>query len=496
MMTGPAVRFWDLNLPVKLNRHLHMPLFQQLARQITDEIRRGRLAPGTALPGSRELAAELGINRKTVVLAYDDLIAQGWLASHPQQGTFVSPDLPETSFESGEPSRAGVGGRYADRQYDIVDAAADTFFAITGAANNGFDDGLPDTRLLPIQELGRAYRSALLHLARSHRLYYGDPKGSLVLREAISRMLNADRGITTSPDNICLTRGSQMGIFLATRVLSRPGDTVAVEALTYPPAYDAFRAIGANVTPIRVDELGIDVDHLEEVCRKTPIKSIYLTPHHHFPTTVVLAPERRMRLLSIAEQFRFSIIEDDYDHEYNFQFRPLLPMASFAPSKVIYVGSFSKILSPNLRLGYVVASKDTIDAFARQIVMLDRQGDQAVEMAVAEILTSGELARHARRALNVYRARRDSFASLLRANFGELIRFQAPSGGLAVWIEFAEQERIRGLKEKARAKGFSLLASDSFRMAEFATHGLRLGFASKNNSEMAEAIRRLKVLSD
>lgn len=495
-MTGPAVRFWDINLPVKLNRHLRMPIFQQLARQITEEIRRGRLAPGTALPGSRELAAEFGINRKTVVLAYDDLIAQGWLASHPHRGTFVSPELPETTLDSGDLSRAGAHGRYAERQYDIADAAIDSFFVITGAANNGFDDGLPDTRLLPMQELGRAYRSALLQLARSHRLYYGDPRGSVILREAISKMLNADRGLTTSIDNICLTRGSQMGIFLAARVLARPGDTVAVEALTYPPAYQAFCATRANVAPVRVDAYGIDVDHLEELCRKKPVKSIYLTPHHHFPTTVVLAPERRMRLLAIAAQFRFSIIEDDYDHEYNFEFRPLLPMASFAPSKVVYIGSFSKILSPNLRLGYVVAAKDTIDAFAKQIVMLDRQGDQAIEMAVAEILESGELARHARRALNVYRARRDSFASLLRANLGELVQFQTPSGGLAIWIEFIEQERIQRLNEKARAKHFSILPSESFRMAEFATRGLRLGFASKNNNEMAEAIRRLRVLSD
>jgi GntR family transcriptional regulator/MocR family aminotransferase len=495
-MTGPALRFWSLNLPVKLDRHLRMPLFQQLARQITEEVRRGRLAPGTPLPGSRELAAGLGINRKTVVLAYDDLIAQGWLASHPHRGTFVSPELPQTSFGPGEPSRGGARTRYADRRYDIVDTAGDASFVVSGAANSGFDDGLPDSRLLPIQELGRAYRSALAYLARSHRLYYGDPRGSVVLREAISRMLNADRGLSTSVDNICLTRGSQMGIFLATRALARSGDSVAMEALTYPPAYHAFCATGAKVAAVRVDAHGVDVDHLEQICRKTRVKSIYLTPHHHFPTAVSLAPERRMRLISIAEQFRFSIIEDDYDHEYNFEFRPLLPMASFAPSNVVYIGSFSKILSPNLRLGYVVASKDTIDVFANHIVMLDRQGDQAIEMAAAEILASGELARHARRALGVYRARRDSFASLLRANFGELIRFEAPSGGLAIWIEFAERERIRRLEEKARAKNFSMLASASFRLTDSAPHGLRLGFASKNNNEMSEAIRRLRILSE
>jgi GntR family transcriptional regulator/MocR family aminotransferase len=203
-----------------------------------------------------------------------------------------------------------------------------------------------------------------------------------------------------------------------------------------------------------------------------------------------------MRLLSIAEQYRFSIIEDDYDHEYNFEFKPLLPMASFAPAKVIYIGSFSKILSPNLRLGYVVGPKEVIDVFAKQILLVDRQGDQATEMAVAEIIESGELARHARRALNVYRGRRDAFASLLRANFGELIRFDVPFGGLAFWIQFLDNDDLQRLETRARMKGFRLLSSESFRISELAPHGLRLGFASKHPHEMSEAIANLRNFSD
>jgi GntR family transcriptional regulator/MocR family aminotransferase len=285
-----------------------------------------------------------------------------------------------------------------------------------------------------------------------------------------------------------------MGIFLAVRVLTRPGDTVALEEVTYPPAHLSFAAFGVNVIGVRVDKHGLDVDHLAEVCRKTRISAIYLTPHHHFPTTVILSPERRMRVLSLAEQYRFSIIEDDYDHEYNFEFKPLLPMASFSPAKIIYIGSFSKILSPNLRLGYVVAPKEVIDVFAKQIILIDRQGDQVTEMAVAEIIDAGELARHARRALSVYRGRRDAFASLLRAHFGDLIQFDVPLGGLAFWIKFLHHEHLQRLEARARAKGFRLLASDSFRISDFAPYGLRLGFASKNNHEMSEAITGLRGL--
>jgi GntR family transcriptional regulator / MocR family aminotransferase len=382
------------------------------------------------------------------------------------------------------------------RDYSITDALGDVPLVLGGPAARSFDDGLPDTRLVPAEFLGRAYRSAFQLAARQNRLHYGDPRGNLGLREAICRLLNDDRGLTVTTDNICLTRGSQMGIFLATRVLAHPGDTVALEALTYPPAHLSFAAHGVNVVSIRIDAQGIDVDHLEAICRKTPISAIYLTPHHHFPTTVILPPERRLRLLSIAEQYRFSIIEDDYDHEYNFEFRPLLPMASFAPSKIIYIGSFSKILSPNLRLGYVAGPKDVIDVFAKQILLVDRQGDQVTEMAVAEIIETGELARHARRALSIYRGRRDAFASLLRAKFGDIIRFDVPLGGLAFWIEFLDHANLQRLETRARMKGFRLLPSNSYRISETAPHGLRLGFASKDTHEMSEAVANLRSLVD
>jgi GntR family transcriptional regulator / MocR family aminotransferase len=492
-MTGPVVRKWPLNIPIHLDRALRMPIYQQLAQQLTEEIRRGRLAPGTALPGTRELAGELNINRKTVIVAYDELIAQGWLKTDPMRGTFVSSELPQKS--------SGVRHVFETHialtpDYAVIDPLGDVPLVVGGPAARSFDDGLPDTRLVPAEILGRAYRSAIQLAARCNRLHYGDPRGNPGLREAICQLLNDDRGLTVSTDNICLTRGSQMGIFLAARVLAKPGETVALEELTYPPAHLSFAAHGVSVASVRVDAQGIDVDHLEAICRRQRIAAIYLTPHHHFPTTVILPPERRLRLLAIAEQFRFSIIEDDYDHEYNFEFKPLLPMASFAPSKVIYIGSFSKILSPNLRLGYVVGPKDVIDVFAKQILLVDRQGDQVTEMAVAEIIEGGELARHARRALNIYRGRRDAFASLLRAKFGELISFDVPLGGLAFWILLLDRGNLQRLEDRARVRGFRILSSSSYRISETAPHGLRLGFASKDTHEMSEAVANLRSLMD
>ena len=215
------------------------------------------------------------------------------------------------------------------------------------------------------------------------RLGYGDPRGSAELRAAISNMLNIDRGLTTTPDNICLTRGSQMAIYLAARILAGPGDTVVMEELSYPPAREAFRFAGAEVVPVPLDAQGMRVDELEKICRKKRVRAVYVTPHHQFPTTVLMKPDRRMRLLALAAQFGFAIVEDDYDHEFHFAHQPMLPLASADMSgKVVYIGSLSKILSPSLRLGYLVGPKSFIDRAASEIMMIDRQGDPATEGAV------------------------------------------------------------------------------------------------------------------
>ncbi|WP_139975372.1 PLP-dependent aminotransferase family protein [Ochrobactrum sp. CGA5] len=487
-MTGPVVRRKELILSLQLDRTGTLSLYRQLETQIVNEICRGRLRPGMALPGSRELAARLGVNRKTVSLAYDELVAQGWLTSNPMRGTFVAErDPAETIWRSPAPLDTSAG---TVPHYSVYGGKQAVPVVLSGGPPGSFDDGLPDPRILPINELGRAYRSALLKEAHLMRLGYGDPRGSLELRSAITRMLNAERGLSVTEDNICVTRGSQMAIYLATKILTRPGDSVGLEQLSYPPGFHAFASHGVKIVPLRVDEYGLDIDHLEEVCRKTAIRSIYLTPHHHFPTTVTLPPARRLRLLSIAEQYRFSIIEDDYDHDFNFDNKPLLPMAGFAPAKVVYIGSFSKILSPHLRLGYIVASEKTIEAISEQIVLLDRQGDQVSELAVAKLLEQGDVSRHVRRALSIYRERRDRFGDLLADMLGDRIAFQRPNGGLAYWIDLNRDDF--GRLERSVALGLRVLTSQQLQTAPQERLGMRLGFASKNCEELAEALRVLK----
>jgi GntR family transcriptional regulator/MocR family aminotransferase len=238
----------------------------------------------------------------------------------------------------------------------------------------------------------------------------------------------------------------------------------------------------------------LDTEAFEAICRRHTVRLVYLTPHHQFPTTRVMRPERRLRLLGLAEQFRFAIVEDDYDHEFHFSHQPLLPLASIAPRKTVYIGSMSKLLTPSIRLGYVVAPTPVIERMAAEVLLLDRQGDPATELAIAGLIDSGEVNRHARKSLQIYARRRQLFSSLLRESIGGIMPFEQPEGGLAFWIDLDDRLNIEKLNQRARQEGIQYLPPDSFAASPNPTNrGLRLGFASLNETELAEATRRLAI---
>lgn len=438
------------------------------------------------------MAQELGVNRKTVIVAYDELIAQGWLTSRGTKGTFVSSKLPERPSKPGRAEAQNLKIRGDMPQFSRLAPSLDVPVIFSKPGILLLDDGTPDTRLFPADSFARAYRSAMSLARKVGKLGYGDPQGSLVLRTAISRMLNMDRGLATSPERVCLTRGSQMAIYLASRILMRPDDAVVVDELTYPPAREAFRAAGATILRAKVDEGGTDMDSLERLCRKNRVRVVYLTPHHHFPTTVLLNPDRRLRLLALSSQFGFTIIEDDYDHEFHFAHQPLLPLASFDPS-VLYIGSMSKLLSPSLRLGYVTAPEKFIKRAAEEIVLIDRQGDQVTEEAVAELVESGEVRRHANRALKIYASRREKLAVMLRTELGDLVDFRVPDGGLAFWLSFDSQASLDRLEKNAGAFGLSFLPSRSFSGKDDGRRGIRMGFAGLDDQGIRDAVWRMKT---
>jgi GntR family transcriptional regulator / MocR family aminotransferase len=249
----------------------------------------------------------------------------------------------------------------------------------------------------------------------------------LRLREALAAMLSATRGLAVDPSSVLVTRGSQMALALVARALTRPGDAIAVEHPGYRPAWEAFRMARAEIVPVRVDEHGVDVEALQRVIARRSIRAVYVTPHHQYPTTVTLTAPRRLALLQLAAQERFAIIEDDYDHEFHYSGRPVLPMASAdAAGLVIYIGTLSKVLAPGLRLGFIVAPDDLIERLVAYRSFVDLQGDPVLECAIAELFEDGLIQRHVRKMRRIYRARLEILAAALRIQLG---RFLTPSAG-------------------------------------------------------------------
>jgi GntR family transcriptional regulator / MocR family aminotransferase len=328
-------------------------------------------------------------------------------------------------------------------------------------------------------------------LRRPGVLAYGDPRGHPRLREALAAMLQA-RGLAAGPDDLVVTRGSQMGMALCAKALFGPGDVVAVEAYGYHPAWQAMRANGARLVPVPIDRDGLRVDALAALCEREPVRGVYLTPHHQYPTTVALSAPRRLALLELAARRRFAIVEDDYDHEFQYEGRPILPLASAdRAGAVIYVGTLSKVFAPGVRIGYVVAPPAVRERVVAERFYLDRQGDQVTECAVAELFEDGELQRHVRRARRVYHARRDLLVELLTATFGEMLSFEVPPCGMALWAQVRSGLDPERWLERARAERVLFQPGRWFHFHGRPLPYLRLGFAGLTEDELRLAVRRL-----
>ncbi|MCE9632603.1 MAG: PLP-dependent aminotransferase family protein [Methylophilales bacterium] len=480
------LRSWTLGLTI--NRDSGVAVYLQIAQGIIKEIQRGRLLPGSLLPSSRELAEQLGINRKTVILAYDELIAEGWLIAKHKKGTFVARSIAmiDALLKTVDVSVAQLDSPKRNGTADISKSQTCNDNVIS------FSEGVPDTRNIPFEALSRAFRHALITVARTNR-YSEDPKGSLALREAKTAMLNMERGLNISVDNVCIVRGIQMGIFLAARILVKPGDSVVLESLSYPPAREAFRSCGADLLSVKVDAEGMDMEALASLCSQRRVRLVYVTPHHQFPTTVIMSADRRQKLLALAEQYDFTIIEDVYDFEIHFSHSPVLPLASMdRMGRVVHVGSLSKVLTPSLRVGYIAANSNFIDRCAAEIMVVDRLGNIVTELAVAELLNNGELKRHVRRMTKIYNERRLALAELVTKELSAFAAFDMPEGGLALWLHLSEQIDIEQLLHDMEKFQVSVLPGRLFSVDHQQVQAIRLGYGNLDISELATGVRRLR----
>lgn len=476
-------------LALQLDDSSTLPIFAQIAAGIVGAIRAGRLAPGAPLPGSRALAASLSVHRNTVIAAYRELESQGWASGAQGRGTFVSRALPE----SRDSSSVAPGALAARPHFPLAPAPPEP--AVPSSISRGLlslQGGVPDLRLAPVDELARAYRRAV-RAPGGATLDYGSEYGHPRLRAALAAQVNEARGLAATPEHVLVTRGSQMAFYLVARAVVEPGTVVAVEELGYQPAWEAFRAAGARLAPVPVDERGLRVDTLERLVQAEPVRAVYVTPHHQYPTIVGMAPERRVALLALAKKHRFAIVEDDYDHEIHFHGRPLLPLASAdRHGSVVYVATLSKTLAPGVRVGYVVAPRPLVDRMALLRRWVDRQGDPALEHAVAELLEDGVVQRHARRMRRVYEERRNHLVAELEARLSSVVSAEAPSGGLALWARVAPEVNVDEWTERALREGVYVRPTRHFAFDGRTRPFLRLSYAPLTEREITEAVKRLR----
>lgn len=282
-----------------------------------------------------------------------------------------------------------------------------------------------------------------------------------------------------------------MALHLCARAVLRPGALVAVEALGYRPAWEALRLAGARLFPIPVDALGLDVRALAALCRRERISLAYVTPHHQYPTTVTLTAARRLELLTLAREQRFLVLEDDYDHEHHYEGRPVLPLASVDPGVVLYVGTLSKVLAPGLRTGYLVAPPEVLERAARLRLYLDRQGDLAMEEAIAELIAEGELGRHVRRARRHYLERREALLDALEKHLDGALTFHPPAGGMALWARVRGRISAELWAERALRHGVLVQSGKRFRFDDENSPHFRIGFAPLGPADIRTAVERL-----
>lgn len=478
-----------------LDKQDKQPVYLQLANQLMGLIRTGPLNAGQRLPSSREMSEMLQVHRKTVVRAYDELLAQGWLESHTGSGTFVARHLPRTELQTLTDNKSTSVNPQRTAGFSFTVAPHLERPVLKASSNLHLDDGFPDSRLAPVEELTRNYRSQMLHGNPYVRLGYGDTTGASRLRQELSAYLNETRGLHTTAENILIVRGTIMGFFLVATGLVAKGDHVVSGNMSWGGASANFIQAGAQLHTMPVDEYGMDTDALEQLCRQKKIRMVYVTPHHHYPTTVVLRADRRLQLLRLSEKYGFIIFEDDYDYDFHYLSKPLAPLASADKAgMVLYGGSFTKAISPAFRVGYLVGSENVIHYLAKVRRIVDRQGDLMLENAFAELLHTGVIHRHLRKSLRLYRERRDLFCELLRTELGNDVSFQVPVGGMAVWTGFDRRIDLEKLAEKAQLKGLYMYDGQSFNKADPTLNHTRLGFASSSPSELEQAVGIIKKI--
>ncbi|MFS2106759.1 PLP-dependent aminotransferase family protein [Ralstonia sp. Ralssp135] len=476
-------------MDVHLTIHGRHDLAGQLYRQLRTAILDGRLVPGERLPSTRDLALQIGVSRKTTLDVFERLIAEGYLQPRAGSGTFVA--------EATEGLRARTPAASPAAQLASPTPAVRTFDTpwnnMPGVLPQprpnlvyDFVGGVTEKRLFPFDVWRRCVSHALRQQARG-RGGYQDPAGDQALRLAISRYLAFSRAVVCAWADIVVTQGAQQAIDLIARVLVRPGDTVAIEDPGYPPARIALQALGAKVVPVPVDAEGLVVDALPKHA-----KLVYVTPSHQFPLGMPMSLARRAQLLDWAQRHDALIIEDDYDSEFRFDGRPMESLKSLdVAGCVAYVGTFSKTIFPELRIGYVVPPASLVAPLRHAKQVADWHSESLMQAALAKFMLDGDFGKYLRRMHKEYAARRNA---LLRHLRGPLAPWLAPvpsAAGIHMAAQLQAPLAEAELVKLAESVGVGLYGTARMHVARPPQPGLLIGYGHVNVAEIDAGLGKL-----
>jgi len=481
---------------VPLTRETCVPLYRQITEFLRSQIQSGVLPAETRLPASRDLAQSLGVNRITVTEAYAELEAEGLVYSRRGSGTFVSPLLASLR-------RAMADHPYMDGwpawQYEAAKLTRPTtlrkfdgLLAASALHPNliDFANGRGASELFPMDDFRKAFQ-AVFRRDGVEAMAYGDPAGYPPLRETIAHILSSE-GIPARGNQVLITTGSQQAMALVARVLLRPGDTALVESPTYIGAIDIFRSAGAELVGVPVDEQGMEVERLEEIVCAAKPRLLYTIPTFHNPTGTCMSGRRRRELVALADRHNMPIVEDDFvgDLRYDGHTQPALKALDTC-GNVIHICTFSKVVMPGLRVGYLVAAGPVYEQLLAAKELIDVTTPNVIQRALEAFITVGRYQTHVRRACQLYRRRRDTMVAALARYMPAGARWVLPHGGLFMWLQLPGGVTAEELYPAAVEEHVIFVPGSMFFPAQEAQPYVRLNFAMHSPHVIEEGIRRL-----
>ncbi len=481
--------------PITLQDREEIPIYQQLYDWFRRAITDGQLRPGQRVPSTRNLAAELKISRMPVLGAFEQLLAEGYLETFVGAGTCVARSIPDDRLSPPalkarkrlqEVEKRGPR-RMSRRGVALAHVPAQSWLDNLGA----FRVSLPALDHFPI---GIWSKLVARHSRRPPRgiMAYGDAMGYLPFREAIAEYLGAVRGVRCEASQILVTTGSQQALQLSAQVLLDPKDRVWMEEPGYPGARQAFMTAGAQLIPVRVDHDGMNI--AEIIRRGRDARAVYVTPSHQYPMGMTMSATRRMLLLNWAARSGAWIIEDDYDSEYRFGSRPIASLQGLdTDGRVIYVGTFSKVMFPALRLGYVVIPKDLVPAFSAARDAADIFSSTLYQAVLTDFIREGHFARHIRRMRMLYMDRRRALVKAIRVQMGDMLEVIGEEAGMHLVALLPPGTDDVAVSRKASQRGISAMPLSVCYLKPPTRGGLILGYGGANLHQIHDGINKLRM---